>query len=240
MNQYEQDTIVNVLEHVLLNISNPQYLSSTTDDREKLLLSLFHVLLGDKREGKGLIPIRMDEQIDADMKRFEERIQDSCSCTFLKAAMSYFVSELVCNVEQHAGVKQGFGLVHYNAKSNRLLVGIADGGVSIYGSYVRAQKYLLEVGDSDAQALYLAQNGYSTKNLPNAENRGYGISTNSRMIVEGLGGTFTILSGNALFYHSTAGKRIFALPEDLVWPGTMVLADIPVEEKKFSLYDYIG
>lgn len=60
------------------------------------------------------------------------------------------------------------------------------------------------------------------------------------MVVEGLGGSFAILSGNALFYHSAQGKRIFALPEDLVWPGTLVLADIPIEERKFSLYDYIG
>lgn len=240
MNRNKQDTIVDVLEHVLLAISDSQHLSSTIGDRELLLLSLFRVLLGDMQEDSRLIPIRMNELIDADMKRMEIHIQNSCCCPFLKAAMSYFISELVCNVEQHAGVEKGYGLVHYDNKSNRLLVGIADGGVSIYGSYVRAQRYLSEVGDSDAQALYLAQNGYSTKNLPNAENRGYGISSNSRMIVQGLGGTFTILSGNALFYHSSDGKRIFALPEDFVWPGTLVLADIPVEERTFSLYDYIG
>lgn len=240
MNQYEQDTIVNVLEHVLLAVSNSQHLPSNLNEREELLFTLYHVLLGKKEPMDGFIPIRMNEQIDTDMKKLEDTIQRTCYCPFLKQAMSYFISELVCNVEQHAGVEHGFGLVHYDAKSNRLLVGIADGGISIYGSYVRAQKYLTEVGDSDAQALYLAQNGYSTKNLPNAENRGYGISSNSRMIVDGLEGTFTILSGNALFYHSVEGKRIFALPEDFVWPGTLVLADIPIENKKFNLYDYIG
>lgn len=240
MNQGNSDTIVEVLEHVLLAVSNSQYLPSNHKEREELLFTLYHVLLGKKEPMKGLVPIRINEQMDADMKKLEDSIQNSCCCPFLKQAMSYFISELICNVEQHAGVEQGYGMVHYSSNNNRLLVGIADGGISIYGSYVRAQKYLTEVGDSDAQALYLAQNGYSTKNLPNAENRGYGISSNSRMIVEGLGGSFAILSGNALFYHSAQGKRIFALPEDFVWPGTLVLADIPIEERKFSLYDYIG
>ncbi len=240
MNIAESDSIVEILEHVLLTASNSPCLPSKSNEREKLLLTLYHVLLGEKQTTSGLIPICMNEQMGADIKKLEDSIQSSCHCPFLKQAMSYFISELICNVEQHAGVEQGYGIVHYSAKSNRLLVGIADGGISIYGSYVRAQKYLAEVGNSDAQALYLAQNGYSTKNLPNAENRGYGISSNSRMIVDGLGGTFAILSGNALYYHSAQSKRIFALPEDFVWPGTLVLADISVEERKFSLYDYIG
>ena len=88
--------------------------------------------------------------------------------------------------------------------------------------------------------MYLAQNGYSTKNRPGAENRGYGIASNSKMIVDGLGGAFAILSGNALFYHTSEGKRIYDLPDDVVWPGTLVLAQIPVEEREFNIYNYIG
>ena len=38
--------------------------------------------------------------------------------------------------------------------------------MTIYSSYVAAQKHLDRLGDSDAEALNLAQNGYSVKNLP--------------------------------------------------------------------------
>lgn len=37
-------------------------------------------------------------------------------------------------------------------------------------------------------------NGISTKNRPNAENRGYGIKTSKRMLVDGLGGQYMMLS----------------------------------------------
>jgi hypothetical protein len=44
-----------------------------------------------------------------------------------------------------------------------------------------------------------ANQGISTKNLPNAENRGYGILTSKKMIIGGLSGNFIMLSGNALY-----------------------------------------
>jgi len=47
-----------------------------------------------------------------------------------------------------------------------------------------------EIGDNEAEALKFANEGYSTKNLPEAENRGFGISSTKSMIVEGLGGAF--------------------------------------------------
>lgn len=34
-----------------------------------------------------------------------------------------------------------------------------------------------EIGDNEAEALKFANEGYSTKNLPEAENRGFGISS---------------------------------------------------------------
>lgn len=39
----------------------------------------------------------------------------------------------------------------------------------------------------------------STKNLPGAENRGFGIRTSREMLVNGLGGEYLIYSGIALF-----------------------------------------
>lgn len=232
--------LLDIIKQSLLSISARIDRSTIADDKVCYLVSMYDSLLNAQETPASLSEIHVHESIERDMDAFEMNIQALHACPHLKSALSYFISELVCNVEQHAGVDVGYGLSMYDGDKDSLIIGIADGGVSIYGSYIKSQKYLNEVGDSDAQALYLAQNGYSTKNRPGAENRGYGISSNSKMIVDGLGGTFAILSGNALFYHTPEGKRIYDLPDDVVWPGTLVLAEIPVEEKEFNIYNYIG
>lgn len=48
-----------------------------------------------------------------------------------------------------------------------------------------------EINGNDAEALRLANEGKSTKNLPNAENRGYGISSSKEMLSDGLHGSFS-------------------------------------------------
>lgn len=233
-------SLLDVIKQSLLSISTEIDRDTIADDRVSCLVSVYDTLLHAQKNSTSVSEIHVHKSTEHDMHTFEMGIQNLCVCPHLKSAISYFVSELICNVEQHAGVDVGYGLALYDTDRNRLIVGIADGGISIYGSYIKSQKYLGEIGDSDAQALYLAQNGYSTKNRPDAENRGYGISSNSKLIVDGLGGIFAILSGNALFYNSSSGKRIYALPDEVVWPGTLVLAEIPVEEKELNIYNYIG
>lgn len=233
-------TLLDIISQSLLAISSGTAGDTVADMRIRPIVSVFDILTGCSVHPEGISDLHVHGTIENDMKAFEENIQKVVACPHLKSALSYFVSELVCNIEQHAMVDIGYGFSIFDGDRNRLIIGIADGGISIYGSYVRLHKYLVEIGDSDAQALYLAQNGYSTKNRPDAENRGYGISSNSRMVVEGLNGIFAILSGNALYYHTPEGKRIFDLPENVVWPGTLVLAEIPISGKEFNIYDYIG
>lgn len=232
--------LLDIIKQSLLSISMGIDRSTIADDRVSYMVSMYDSLLHVQEIPASISEIHVHESIAHDIDSFEMKIQALHACPHLRSALSYFISELICNVEQHAGVDVGYGLSMYDGDKDSLLIGIADGGVSIYGSYIKTQKYLNEVGDSDAHALYLAQNGYSTKNRPGAENRGYGISSNSKMIVDGLGGVFAILSGNALFYHTPEGKRIYVLPDGAVWPGTLVLAEIPVKEKAFNIYDYIG
>lgn len=38
----------------------------------------------------------------------------------------------------------------------------------------------------------IADNGISTKNLPEAENRGFGIKTSKKMLIDGLSGIFVL------------------------------------------------
>lgn len=129
----------------------------------------------------------------------------------------------------------------YDALSASVELVIADAGITIYGSYVSAKKYLEQIGNSDAAALNLAQNGYSTKNRPEAENRGYGISSNIKMVVDGLHGELALFSGNALLVYSASQKKLLALPHNVDFKGTMVIARFPVTiPDDFNLYHYIN
>lgn len=158
----------------------------------------------------------------------------------MKPIISYFVDELICNVQQHAGVDKAYGIGYVNKKENHLFIGIADGGRTIFGSYIKAQKYLEMIDNNEANSLYLAHKGYSTKNLPNAENRGYGISSNSKIVVNGLSGAFAIVSGNAMSYKDSNNNTYYELPGTIEFPGTMVIAEIPITVNTINLYDYIS
>ena len=157
----------------------------------------------------------------------------------LNMPLTYLLDELICNIQQHAQVDKGYAYISYNKSTDSVDIVIADLGITIYGSYVAAQKHLDKLGNSDAEALNLAQNGYSVKNLPNAENRGYGISSNIKMVVDGLHGEFATLSGNALMIHTANKRQILALPPEIDFKGTMIMVTIPANvPTDFNLYNY--
>lgn len=128
----------------------------------------------------------------------------------------------------------------YHSKDKSLYICLADTGITIYGSYINSGKYKNLISDKEADTLKLAVEGYSTKNKPNAESRGYGISTNIEMITDGLGGGFFIMSGGA-FYRNENGRSTYVnLPDDISWDGTIILVRIPLEVNEgFNYMKYI-
>ena len=102
------------------------------------------------------------------------------------------------------------------------------------------EKYMDEINGDEAIALKLATEGRSTKNRPDAENRGYGISSSKEMLVEGLSGSFFMLSGGAFHRHDANGNVSVKLPDTINWNGTIVLMRIPVQVPKgFDYYNYV-
>lgn len=97
-----------------------------------------------------------------------------------------------------------------------------------------------KISGNEAEALRIANEGFSTKDLPNAENRGFGLSTTKRMIVDGLGGSFFMLSGGAFHRHNKDGIQYIKLPEYISWDGTVLLIRIPLTvPSDFNYYKYI-
>jgi len=160
----------------------------------------------------------------------------------LNLQISYLLDELICNIQQHSMARIGLLSVYYDANENKSIdICIADDGIGVFGSYVNSSKYLDLLENGDADAICLAREGYSTKNLPETENRGYGISSNAKWIVDGLDGEFSIISGKALYIENRFGNHIFSLPGNIEWPGTMISVRIPVEvPEAFNIYNYIS
>lgn len=132
--------------------------------------------------------------------------------------------------------------VQYVDDEDCLSVCIADNGITIHGSYMATGKneYMRFIGEDHAEALRQATKGISTKNLPDNESRGYGISTNLDMVVNGLGGAFFMLSGQAFFRSDENGEQFVNLPHSMNWDGTIILVRLPLKQKPgFNVYNYI-
>lgn len=176
---------------------------------------------------KNFLPIcKYPANDDSIQQALQSIIQKQSKAENIATPLSYVMGEIICNVIQHAACCD----VYFSSffEGNTIDICIADMGIGIYGSYVKAGKYLSDISDNEAEALRLANEGYSTKNLPMAENRGFGISTSRNMVVKGLGGTFSILSGNALQLSSPDKEDVFIrLPQGVEWQGTMVFIQLP-------------
>lgn len=158
----------------------------------------------------------------------------------LRTPLSYMLGEIVGNIEEHAYSKYGYIYSQYLPSEKAINICIADAGITIHGSYVRRNRFLDKIGDNEAFALRFANDGYSTKDLPGAESRGFGISTSKRMLVDGLGGQFFMLSGGAFHRYDTNGSVFVNLPPDICWNGTITLMRIPVSAPAgFDYHKYV-
>ena len=117
---------------------------------------------------------------------------------------------------------------------------IADSGKTVYNSYIDTDKYVDEVCLDEAKALKMANDGYSTKDLPGAESRGFGLSKSREMVVNGLGGGFFMLSGTSFYRHDDKGINVVNIPDSFRWNGTIILVKIPTyAPSDFEFYEFV-
>ena len=150
--------------------------------------------------------------------------------------LKYMIGETIDNITEHSETDRGFICAQAYKNKGYLDICIADGGVTLLGSYKRLPDNEIS---NDLEAIKAANRGISSKNLPDAENRGYGIYTSKKMLVEGLGGQYMIMSGGALYMKSQTIDKFFTLPSGLRWNGTIVALRIPYLETDFKYTDYI-
>lgn len=155
--------------------------------------------------------------------------------------LSYFISELLDNIYEHSQSNRGFVFSQYLKRDESIYLCIADEGITVFNSYKKAGLYLDEIDGDEAVALSLANDGCSSKERPSSENRGYGIPTSKRMLVEGLKGAFFMLSGGAFHRYGNKGANDYInLGNIFHWNGTIILLKIPIKiPEGFNYIDYI-
>lgn len=150
--------------------------------------------------------------------------------------IKYMVDETLDNITEHSESDRGFIYAQAYPKKRYLDICIADRGITLLGSYNRLPDNEIS---TDLEAIKAANRGISSKNLPEAENRGYGIYTSKQMLINGLGGEYLMISGSNFYYMHPGADGIYSLPEGLRWNGTIVALRIPYKDSKFNYINYI-
>ncbi len=151
--------------------------------------------------------------------------------------IKYMVAETLDNITEHSESPIGYIFAQAYPQKGYLDICLADQGISLLGSYKKVPNN--EIID-DFEAIKAANRRISSKNRPEAESRGYGIWTSKRMLVEGLGGQYLMVSGNSAYHKGINFDRFFSLPKGLRWNGTLVAFRIPTKQMAaFSYINYI-
>lgn len=151
--------------------------------------------------------------------------------------LRYIIGESVDNIVEHSHSPYGYITAQSYPRKGYTDICIADIGGTILGSY-SGNPRTAGIG-SDIEALQSAVSGISAKNLPEAENRGYGLRTTIRMLTDGLSGEYLLASGDAVFAANSTAGRYMELPLGVRFHGTIVSFRIPENMSTFNYLKYI-
>lgn len=155
----------------------------------------------------------------------------------------YIVGEILSNVGQHSEATNVYSYSQIYPNEGYVDVGIFDDGITIPGKYEQS-KHEFEDSEinpyefkNDCDAIYRSLNGISTKEgfkrsmggltseddvLTKNDNIGYGINTSTRMIYDGLGGSFLIVSREGICHLTPDKKKFIKAKDDNIIDGTLI------------------
>jgi hypothetical protein len=59
------------------------------------------------------------------------------------------------------------------------------------------------------------------------------------MLVDGLNGSFVMMSGNALHLYNSTYKKFVEAPTNIRWNGTIISLRVPYKNKDFQYINYL-
>lgn len=224
----------------LKNIPNNQYLDTVFFSEGIDLYTVDFDFYSDKN----YIPIvKIPTQSDEN-KRNEflslliNKISDICNLNHnYKVAFKYIISEFTDNLVEHS--KSNYGYISFQKYSQKgyLDLCLCDTGIGFLNSYLdyNGNKDYSNI-QNEIEAIEAVMKGDSTKHQVE---RGFGIRTSVKMIVDGLNGRIYIGSGSAL---SENGNKSISI-QTLNWyhKGVYVVFRIPIDKlnQNFSIYKYV-
>lgn len=146
-------------------------------------------------------------------------------------AIYYPLTELVTNIFEHSKKGIGYVFAQYYPKKKFLDLCIVDCGRGLSRSY----KEESNLDFTDKEAIKQALIGRSTK--PDLE-RGYGIRTSKRVVCEGLGGSFILLSGGVALYSFKNKEKMISMPK-FYWRGVIISYRIPQPKRRIIIDPYL-
>ncbi len=149
----------------------------------------------------------------------------------IKDLIFYPVGEFVANIVEHSKSKAGYLLADISSDHAYLNICITDTGRGFSATYRDEQS----MNFSDADALKEVLRGHSTKS---SIERGYGIRTSKKLIVEGLTGEFVIISGRDALVSSQKEEALLSL-DGFYWQGVIVAYRLPLPIKQIHITEYL-
>jgi len=149
----------------------------------------------------------------------------------IKDAVYYPISELVTNIFEHSKEQTGYLFGQWYPKKKYLDICIVDTGRGLAASYKEAKGMEF----SDAEAIKEVMRGHSTKS---DTERGFGVRTSKKVVCEGLGGGFVLLSGGSALISENKQEKLINLP-DFSWKGVIIAYRIPEPKGPLKISDYL-
>lgn len=168
------------------------------------------------------IPIKNSQTRNDLLSTFENILKQQLGIKGqLSTVISYLISEAMDNISDHANIENGWIMIQNYPTKGFLDICITDTGIGIWQSYQNCGNKNI---NSHASAIKEAINGHSTKDY---RERGFGLSTSRKMLVEGLNGSYFLFSGSAFYIWNQEFDQINAINVNNSWQGTMLALRIP-------------
>ena len=151
-------------------------------------------------------------------------------------ALYYMIDELISNIVHHAGRDKGYILAQNFPTKGYVDICIGDIGRTLLESYQQFENNRYGI-TTHSEAMHAALSGKSTKG---GIDRGYGISTSTKMLCEGMNGRFFMFSGNSFTYINAHERDITEIKIPKVyWEGVLICMRIPHKTgTEFNYIDY--
>lgn len=186
---------------------------------------------------KTYIPISvLQREASIDRERLESAFLQLLSNTINEVpgsrnAIYYPISELTTNIFDHSQSDTGWIAAQWYPNKSFLDLCIVDRGRGLAATYLQEMELTL----TDDEAIRKALRGISTKK---EKERGYGVHTSKDVVCKALGGSFTLISGNAAFLAEQNNERLVRLP-GFNWPGVIISYRIPKPTAPIDITPYL-